>query len=62
MCFLVARDSGLLFFLLGFVFRFAQSLGMTLVRRRRIFTIRTYGGVVELLDDDMHVREAGHFL
>ena len=49
------------FFFCG-VFRFAQSLGMTLVRRRRIFTIRTYGGVVELLDDDMHVREAGHFL
>ena len=49
------------FFFWGF-FRFAQSLGMTLVRRRRIFTIRTYGGVVELLDDGMHVREAGHFL
>ena len=49
------------FFFLGFL-RFAQSLGMTLVRRRRIFTIRTYGGVVELLDIDMHVREAGHFL
>ena len=48
-----------------FLFAFlwlAQSLGMTLARRRRIFTMRTYGGFVELLDDDMHVREAGHFL
>ena len=61
MCFLLPVIVVYYFFFLGF-FRFAQSLGMTLVRRRRIFTIRTYGGVVELLDDDMHVREAGHFL
>ena len=49
------------FFLFAFLW-LAQSLGMTLARRRRIFTMRTYGGFVELLDDDMHVREAGHFL
>ena len=49
------------FFLFAFLW-LAQSLGMTLARRRRIFTMRTHGGFVELLDDDMHVREAGHFL